>query len=115
MTDPALDPALVARLVRIGGRDLLVQLIDTFTADAPGRRAALTTALAERDLRALASAAHSIVAGAGQLGATRLSAEARELEEAALRGDAADAAARLPPLLDRFTTVLAALAAAREE
>ena len=114
MTDTELDPALLARLVRIGGRDLLVQMIDAFASDAPGRREALVAALQRRDLPALASAAHAIVAGAGQLGASALSADARALEQCAQAGDAAGAAARVPPLLDRFAAALAALAAARE-
>ena len=114
MTDAELDPALVARLVRIGGRDLLVQMIDAFTTDAPARREALAAGLARGDLPALAAAAHAIVAGAGQLGASALSADARALEQCAQAGDAAGAAARVPPLLDRFAAALAALAAARE-
>ena len=114
MTDAELDPALIARLIRLGGRDLLTQLIDTFAADAPGRREALTRAFDSRDLPALAAAAHAIVAGAGQLGATRLSDDARALEQAARRGDAPATAERLPPFLTRFDAALAALAHARE-
>ena len=114
MTDAELDPALIARLVRIGGRDLLTQLIDTFTADAPTRRAALTGAFDAHDLPAIAAAAHAIVAGAGQLGATGLSNDARALEEMARSGDAAGTALRLPPFLARFDAALTALARARE-
>lgn len=114
MADPELDPALLARLVRIGGRALLVQLIDSFTADASGRRASLTAARATQDLPALAAVAHALVAGSGQLGATGLSEDARALEESARRGDAADAAARVAPLLDRLAATLAALAIVRE-
>lgn len=114
MSETELDPTLLARLVRIGGRDLLRQLIDTFTGEAPARRAALTAALATHDLTALRAAAHVIVAGAGQLGATRLSIEARALEEAARTGNAAEAESGVPGLLDRYAQALTALAEARK-
>lgn len=114
MTDAELDPALIARLIRIGGRELLTQLIDTFSADAPARREALTLASAAHDLPALAAVAHAIVAGAGQLGARKLSDDARALEQAARSGDAAGVDGRLPPFLARYDAALAALAHARE-
>src|SRR5690349_6282997 len=114
MPDPELDPALIARLARIGGPDLVRRMIDTFLEEAPARQAALTSATTSGDLETLAGTAHTIVAGAGQLGATTLAAEARSVEEAVRRGEGAEALRLAPALTRRFAAALTALAAARE-
>ena len=114
MTDPVLDHSRLARLERLGGRTLVNEMIDTFAAAATVRRAALQQALAAKDLTALADAAHAIVAGAGQLGAAILMADARRVEEAARSGDAAAALGATPALLASFDTALTALGQARE-
>ena len=114
MTDPVLDPSRLVRLERLGGRTLVDEMIDTFSAAATLRRAALQHALAGGDLAALADAAHSIVAGAGQLGATTLMADARRVEESARQGDAATALGATPALLASFDAALTALGQARE-
>jgi len=114
MSDPTLDPTRLARLERLGGRTLVIELIETFAAAAPARRGALRKALAETDLTALADAAHAIVAGAGQLGAMALMDEARRVEESARTGDAPAALGATPALLTCFDTALAALGQAKE-
>lgn len=113
MTLPILDPARLAKLERLGGRTLVTQLIDSFAAEAPARRDALSRAAAAGDLAALGATAHLLVAGAGQLGAAALSAEARTAEEAARRGERAEALALAPGLLATLDAALAALAQAR--
>lgn len=110
--DP-LDPALIDRLRRIGGDALLGALIDSFAGAAPARVEALRAAATKGDLEWLAGTAHLIVAGAGQLGATALSASARTLEEAARRGDRDRASALVPALITEIDTALAALATFR--
>jgi HPt (histidine-containing phosphotransfer) domain-containing protein len=110
--DP-LDPALVARLRRIGGDALLGALIDSFAGEAPARIEALRAATAKGDLEWLAGTAHQIVAGAGQLGATTLSTSARTLEETARSGDRGGAADLVPALITEFDAALAALAKIR--
>ncbi len=114
MSDPVLDPSRLARLERLGGRALVDEMIDTFAAAAAARRAALQHALAAGDLAALADAAHAIVAGAGQLGAGPLRADARRVEESARQGDATPALGATPALLASFDAALAALGQARE-
>lgn len=114
MTLPILDPARLAKLERLGGRDLVLQLIDSFTTQGPERRNVLCQAASGGDLEALAEVAHLLVAGAGQLGAASLSQQARVAEEAARRGDRAEVQALAPGLLSTFDASLAALAAARE-
>lgn len=110
--DP-LDPALIARLRRIGGDALLGSLIDSFAAESPERIEALRRAAATGDLDQLAAAAHLIVAGAGQLGATALSTDARTLEESAREGARDRAIAMVPALLTGYDVALAALARIR--
>jgi HPt (histidine-containing phosphotransfer) domain-containing protein len=114
MTLPILDPARLAKLERLGGRDLVTQLIDSFTTQGPERRQVLSQAASGGDLRALADVAHLLVAGAGQLGAAALSEQAQRAEEAARRGDLAEVQALAARLLSTFDASLAALAAARE-
>ena len=114
MTLPILDPSRLAKLERLGGRDLVSQLIDSFMTQAPGRRNLLAAAAGRGDLSALAEVAHLLVAGAGQLGAAALSQQARATEEAARRGDRAEVEALTPDLLATFDASLAALALARE-
>lgn len=114
MPEPILDPALLARLRRIGGAELVTQLIDSFRGDAPARLAEMRRALAAGDLPALAAVAHTLVAGAGQLGASALSAEARGVEEAVRSGADEEARTRAPALFARLDEALTALASARE-
>ncbi|HVX87810.1 MAG TPA: Hpt domain-containing protein [Gemmatimonadales bacterium] len=114
MTLPILDPARLAKLERLGGRDLVAQLIDSFTTQGPERRNVLSQAASGGDLDALAEVAHLLVAGAGQLGAASLSEQARAAEEAARRGDRTAVQALAPRLISTFDASLAALAAARE-
>jgi HPt (histidine-containing phosphotransfer) domain-containing protein len=110
--DP-LDPALIARLRRIGGDALLGALIESFASEAPARIEALRAAAVKGDLEWLAGTAHLIVAGAGQLGATALSTSARTLEETARGGDGARATALVPAFITEYDAALAALARIR--
>jgi len=110
MPDAALDPTRLAKLRKIGGEELVSALIDSFLAEAPARRATLEGA----DPDAMAQVAHTLVAGAGQLGAAPLALQARALEEA-FRGQDPAAATRLAPqLLITYDEALAALRRFRE-
>jgi PAS domain S-box-containing protein len=66
-----------------GQADLLAELIDLFLHDAPGHLTALQEALSRDDGRAAQRAAHTLKGSAANLGATRLSATCRAIEEAA--------------------------------
>ena len=114
MNDPVLDLSRLTRLEQLGGRDLVTTMIETFTTAATARRATLQQALSTGDLVALADAAHTIVAGAGQLGAATLAAAARAVEEAARNGDSTTALGRTPALLVSYDTALAALRQTQE-
>jgi len=110
MTLPVLDPARIAKLHRLGGRELVLQLLDSFLAEAASRRATLQGA----DVSAIGAVAHQLVAGAGQLGATALSEVARRVDEGVRSGDATLTTTLIPQLRAAFDEAMVALAGARE-
>lgn len=110
MPDPALDPARLTKLRKLGGDQLVHALIDSFLAEAPARRATLEG----EDGAAIAHVAHSLVAGAGQLGAGPLSAEAKGVEEAFRANDLATMGRLKAQLITTFDDALAALRQFRE-
>jgi HPt (histidine-containing phosphotransfer) domain-containing protein len=110
MTAPALDPTRLTKLRKIGGDALVTALIDSFVAEAPARRAIL----AGEDVESTAQVAHTLVAGAGQLGATLLADGAREVEEAYRTKDLAAMRRLAPQLLTLYDDALAALQRFRE-
>jgi HPt (histidine-containing phosphotransfer) domain-containing protein len=95
---PLIDPAALDNLRALGDEAFLQEIIDIFLSDTPTRIDELRRALATRDVRTFARAAHSIKGSASNLGAEPLRALAATLEHDA--GDAipADAAARIQEL-----------------
>jgi HPt (histidine-containing phosphotransfer) domain-containing protein len=110
MPAPVLDPARLAKLHRLGGRELVVQLLDSFLAETPVRRAALQGA----DLAATGAVAHQLVAGAGQLGAGALAEIARQVDEGVRTGDPTLRTTLIPQLRSAFDEAVTALEHARE-
>jgi hypothetical protein len=110
MAAPVLDPARLAKLHRLGGRDLVVQLLDSFLAEAAPRRSALHGA----DAAVVGAVAHQLVAGAGQLGANVLSEIARQVDEGVRANDPALRSTLIPQLHLAFDEAIQALAHARE-
>lgn len=110
MPDDALDPTRLTKLRKIGGDALVTALIESFLAEAPARRQIL---LGE-DAEAVAQVAHTLVAGAGQLGATLLADGARSVEEAHRTEDLATMRRLTPQLLTLYDDALAALQRFRE-
>jgi len=110
MTDALLDPTRLAKLRKLGGDTLVTSLIDSFLAEAPSRRAALEGG----DLAAAAQVAHTLVAGAGQLGATLLGEQAKLLDEAHRRHDEAEVRQLAKQVLTTYDQALAALRRYRE-
>lgn len=62
------------------GDDFIIELIDTFLADAPDLIAQMKTALANNDIETFRRAAHSMKSNAATFGAAELSNLAKELE-----------------------------------
>jgi two-component system, sensor histidine kinase and response regulator len=84
---------VVVALDRVDGdREFLEEIIRLFLVDVPGRIAEVERALADRDAKRLAGAAHTLKGSTGCLGGLRASASAAQLETLATRGDLASAA-----------------------
>jgi histidine phosphotransfer protein HptB len=86
----AIDTARFAELQATAGADFVVELIDTFLAEAPGLLAELRAARAAGDADGYRRAAHSLKSNANTFGATALGAQARAIELAGLGEPAAD-------------------------
>jgi two-component system sensor histidine kinase/response regulator len=84
-----LDPEALARLDSLGGGALVFQIFGLVLEQGPARVVGAWDGHRRGDLQAIRLAAHSICSSAGNVGATRLLARAREVEALAL--DATDA------------------------
>ena len=82
-----MDPAAVARLEAIGGRDLVRSLAGLVREELPPRLARLEEARGRRDAAALGPAAHALVSATGNFGAWSLAELARSVEQRAPRAD----------------------------
>jgi HPt (histidine-containing phosphotransfer) domain-containing protein len=87
MTEPpVLEPAAVERLLRLGGADLVRQMIELYLRHGPERIAALAAGVAAGDAGQVERAAHTLKSTAGNLGAHRLQHTADALEAMAADG-----------------------------
>lgn len=93
--ETVLNAGALDRLLRIGGQDFLLEMIDLFLDNAPQRLATARAALEGGDHPAIYRAAHSLKSTAGNLGAGALQAVSERVEDRASAGDAE----ALPPLL----------------
>ncbi len=109
---PVLDPSALQRLERIGGADLVLRMRDTFSGYAPGRLAAVESALQAGVLEEIGDGAHALKSSAGNIGAWRLRQIAETTERAARHGDVAAAAAHVEALGPALEEALRALDAA---
>lgn len=111
--DPVVDDAAIDRLTRIGGADFVVEMIDLFLENAPGRLQAARKALASGDHGALYQAAHSLKSTSANVGARRLQTLAAQLEEQARSEQAAGLDGLLAALEEAFPPVRDRLRALR--
>jgi HPt (histidine-containing phosphotransfer) domain-containing protein len=111
---PDLDPAALARLERLGGPPFVARILDLFLRDAPPKVAAMRAALDARDADAVAYWAHALVSSSGNLGATRMQALVRRIEQDALAGRWEPLPALVSELETVFTTARTGLAAELE-
>ncbi|HBL27532.1 MAG TPA: hybrid sensor histidine kinase/response regulator [Acidobacteria bacterium] len=93
-----LDESQVTLLASMIGANSLNTVLQAFLRDLPTRLAAMREALATQDGATLAFAAHALKGSSGQLGATRVSALCRELEQAGRSASLAGLEARLDEL-----------------
>jgi HPt (histidine-containing phosphotransfer) domain-containing protein len=109
---PILDDAVLAELREsTGGDDAFVrELVEAYVSEAIGYLAAMTAAVA--DPSAIVRPAHTLKSSSATLGAMRLAAISRAIEEAGRAGRAADLAAAVEQAHQAWTATLAALIAA---
>jgi two-component system CAI-1 autoinducer sensor kinase/phosphatase CqsS len=81
-----IDPNTVDSLLNIGGKAMLLQFYEHFRQDADRQLALLEAAGINRDLPAAFQACHAIKGAASSIGAARLSAMVREIDERLRQG-----------------------------
>jgi len=89
MSTPVIDLSTFTELQDNTGADFVIELVDTFAAEAPGMLAELRAAWAAGSADRFRRAAHSMKTNAMSFGATRLGETARALELGGLPADAA--------------------------
>ena len=108
MTEPTIDRATYDELKDTAGADFVVELVDTFLAEAPRLIEGLRTAYEQRNAEVFRRSAHSLKSNSNTFGALKLGAMARDLEQGGLdRARAADAP--LEALAQEYARVAAAL------
>jgi len=86
MSNPTIELAVFKELQDTAGEDFVMELVDTFLADAPQMLSALREALVAGDADGFRRAAHSLKSNGHTFGAMALGALARELEHGGLAG-----------------------------
>jgi len=114
MTQPTIDQATFDELKETAGAEFVVELVDTFLAEAPPMLDDLRSALAAGDADRFRRAAHSLKSNSNTFGASALGAMARELELGGLDRALAAGGAPLAALVDEYARVAAALAELRD-
>lgn len=112
-----IDSATFKELQDAAGEEFVVELVDTFLADAPTMLDDLRDSLAAGDADKFRRAAHSLKSNSLTFGAIALGALARELEHhgmAHARTADADGATPLDALTQEYERVAAALTELRE-
>ena len=98
MGEEVVETAALERLLRIGGQEFVLEMIDLFLEHAPERIRAATRAAEAGDAQGLYRAAHSLKSTAANLGARGLQGIAEQVEG---RAAAKDLGA-IPRLLDEM-------------
>ena len=108
---PVLDPVYLDRLLelqRTSGRLIVPTIVDSFVTEGPRRLERMRGALARGDRQDLVLVAHTLKGGSAQLGALRVAAVSKELEESGKDGQLDGTG----EILDRLERELAAASAA---
>ena len=108
-----LDESACVRIFRIGGNELVGELIALFLSHSPLRIADARAALKSGDLKAVTLAAHSLKSSCANIGAVRMREQAVRIERLAGQGDAAAIAPLLGEIEEEFARVRPLLEARR--
>jgi len=112
MNEPTIDRATYDDLKDTAGADFVVELVDTFLAEAPRLIEGLRTAYDQRNADVFRRSAHSLKSNSNTFGARTLGVLARDLELGGFaRADAADAP--LEKLAQEYSRVAAELSELR--
>jgi len=112
MNEPTIDRATYDELKDTAGADFVVELVDTFLAEAPRLIEGLRTAYDQRNADVFRRSAHSLKSNSNTFGARTLGVLARDLELGGFaRADAADAP--LEKLAQEYSRVAAELSELR--
>ncbi|HUG39096.1 MAG TPA: Hpt domain-containing protein [Longimicrobiales bacterium] len=115
MEDPeVVEDAALDRLLRIGGQEFLLEMIDLFLAHAPERIRSARQALEAGDHRTLYRAAHSLKSTAGNMGARGLQGVAERVEGRAAAKDLESIAPLLQLMAEQYDGVRDRLEAERK-
>ena len=109
MTKPTIDRATFDELKEAAGADFVVELVDTFLAEAPSMLDALRHSFAARDADVFRRTAHSLKSNSNTFGAHALGAMARELELGGLAPVAEADGQSIEALAQEYARVAAAL------
>lgn len=103
---PELDEGILAQLRRVGGEDLVQELMRLYLTHTPERMRRARRALARSDLESAAKALHSLRSSSATLGASELAAALAEVESAADRGDGDRVNRSWPGIEDQVSALL---------
>ena len=111
---PILDDAVLAELREStgGDDDFIRELVEAYVSEATGYLAAMTEAAGAADAAAIVRPAHTLKSSSATLGAMRLAAISRDIEEAGRAGRVDGLGADVSQAHTTWTETLAALAAA---
>lgn len=111
---PILDDAVITELRESTGSDddFVRELVEAYVSEATGYLEAMTAAALVPDPSSIVLPAHTLKSSSATLGAMRLAAICRGLEEAGRAGRSDDLAARVEQARATWTATLAALIAA---
>lgn len=112
-----IDKDVIASLRELqdeGEPDIIIELSDLFFENAPVKIQAIRTAIEKGDAKALHVAAHSLKSSSSYLGATKLSAMAKELENMGRAGTLEGAKEKLDMLESEYERVRSALEVERK-
>lgn len=104
-----IDEAAMQRLLRIGGKDLVAELIAIFLKNTPVRIQAAMAAATSGRMEQVLVAAHSLKSSCANIGANRMNQIAAEIEKHAQNNANGNIAAMLRELDDAFQKVRVAL------
>jgi len=83
-TEPCLDITTLEKLMQLGGKEFVTQMLDLFAGYAPRKLAEARAAMQAGDLTGVQKAVHPLKSSAGNIGACLMRDLAKRIERCAL-------------------------------